>query len=670
MAQHAALPERAAEIPAVEEIDHLLEQVALLARSDRPAAEFHAALLAQAVRALGAAGGAVWLADSEGNFSLVAQGGAAADFERLSDHRGHRALLGEVARDKGSRIVPPGSGGTGEVQNPLPCALLLAPVLPEGALGAAAILEVLCPGGTAEAAQHGCLEVLEALCGLAAEFHHRERLRALQEAQARHTLFARFAESIHASLEPQATAFAMANDGRLYIGCDRLTVLLRRRGRYQVAAVSGVDVVDHRAGLVAAMPPLAQAVAATGRDLWVQEAGGDLPPQIARPLLRFLDLSGSRAIGVLPLCEGPPQPAVAAARLPLGVLLVETFGASPELPALRERCQAAARQARLALANCRVHHGLPMFAVVHALGRLRDRLGERSLPRGLGAIAALALAAALLMTVRADFTVTARGTLEPQQRRNVFAPADGLVRDVRVEHLDRCRQGDLLVVLERPQLEFDWARVTGELSTARQRLTSLEASRLQGEPRGAAQRERQTALSAEEEETRVLVAGLERQQAMLRAQREALEVRSPLSGLVISFDVARRLSGRPVARGQALLQVADPDGPWQLELDVPDEEMGVVLQAQRDLGAPLEVVFAMATDPEKLYRGTITEIAHASRLERGQSVVRVTVALDAQRLADRRPGATVLDRIVCGRRPLGTVWFHGIWRTICKQVLF
>ena len=44
---------------------------------------------------------------------------------------------------------------------------------------------------------------------------------------------------VHQKLESRETAYTIANEGRRLIGCDRVTVVLRKGGRYVVEAISG-----------------------------------------------------------------------------------------------------------------------------------------------------------------------------------------------------------------------------------------------------------------------------------------------------------------------------------------------------------------------------------------------------------------------------------------------
>ncbi|MGD0382570.1 MAG: HlyD family efflux transporter periplasmic adaptor subunit, partial [Thermoguttaceae bacterium] len=63
-----------------------------------------------------------------------------------------------------------------------------------------------------------------------------------------------------------------------------------------------------------------------------------------------------------------------------------------------------------------------------------------------------------------------------------------------------------------------------------------------------------------------------------------LSIKSPISGQVVTWDMRNRLpNGRPVQRGQVLMRVADPSGPWQLELHMPEHRNGHVAEAQKEL---------------------------------------------------------------------------------------
>lgn len=103
-------------------------------------------------------------------------------------------------------------------------------------------------------------------------------------------------------------------------------------------------------------------------------------------------------------------------------------------------------------------------------------------------------------------------------------------------------------------------------------------------------------------------------------------------------------------RGQSLLTVADLDGPWVLELHLPDYRTGHVLTVRDELKRYLDVSFALSADPGTVYQGRIADVALATELdETNGATVLVTVDFDRRDVQGLRPGATVIAKIHCGR---------------------
>ncbi|HLJ11279.1 MAG TPA: HlyD family efflux transporter periplasmic adaptor subunit, partial [Planctomycetaceae bacterium] len=241
----------------------------------------------------------------------------------------------------------------------------------------------------------------------------------------------------------------------------------------------------------------------------------------------------------------------------------------------------------------------------------------------------------------------------------------------RTDHGRECHEGDVLVVMTKSQLEFETSRVLGETQTARKRLAGVQASRLDLAPQTAADREKYNQLTADEEEVQELLRSLEQQHQMLNIQRDELVVRSPLDGQVVTWNVRQSLEARPVERGQILMQIADLSGPWVLEVEVADDRMGHVLAAREKFGPNLAVSFMLATEPGIVYQGAIEEVALATDVRPPEKAhVLITVGLDRAQISQKRPSATAVSRIHCGRRSVGFVWFHNLWEILQKKVLF
>ena len=119
-----------------------------------------------------------------------------------------------------------------------------------------------------------------------------------------------------------------------------------------------------------------------------------------------------------------------------------------------------------------------------------------------------------------------------------------------------------------------------------------------------------------------------------------------------------------MTRGQTLLQVADPEGPWQLELHVPENDMGYIASAQRNLdqepglGKDLKVTYILATTPGTKYYGTVTEVARSAEVrgEEGNTVL-VKVAIQKSDLTDPIPARRSRPRSIVAGGPSATFCF-------------
>jgi hypothetical protein len=161
-----------------------------------------------------------------------------------------------------------------------------------------------------------------------------------------------------------------------------------------------------------------------------------------------------------------------------------------------------------------------------------------------------------------------------------------------------------------------------------------------------------------------------------------------MDGVVVSWDVKQRLTEkRPISRMQYVMEIADLEGPWQLELAMPEKHMGHIAMFKKQLetndpSAKLRVEFVLATEPAVKYYGTVTEIhdraevrtdtGSAGATSSNLNTVLIKVALDDQDSLPPalRPGAECSARINCGKKPLGYVLFHEAIAFVQKNIIF
>ena len=106
------------------------------------------------------------------------------------------------------------------------------------------------------------------MCELAGDFLKTHQLRHFSDRQTLWTQLEDFTRTVHASLNPQETAYTIVNEGRRLIECDRVSVAIRRGQKCKIEAISGQDMFDKRSNTVRLLGKLATAVVATGEAVW------------------------------------------------------------------------------------------------------------------------------------------------------------------------------------------------------------------------------------------------------------------------------------------------------------------------------------------------------------------------------------------------------------------
>jgi hypothetical protein len=668
------------------QIENVLDQISQKSRSTVTSEQFFTELLDGSIRTLAAVGGAIWLRQPEGlrleyQVNLAATGCSpveGGEAERDERWQQHVHLMERLASGEEPRAIAPRSGSNSEENgastrdaNPTEFLLCCAPlIVGDESRG---LVEIVQRPDVSPAACEGFLQFLGTVAVLASDFLRNSDFRNLQNEAALWNQFGRFSEQIHKGLDIRAVATEIANEARPLIGCDRVTVAVRRGSRLRIEAVSGADAIDRRADTVRAGEALIKSVAKGRESVWHEDSATEsdrkstLPPQIQKPLDRFLDDSSARVLGVLPLH-------VEADKEACGAIIVERFeGADSEQ--LKRRAEVVARHSAAAVGNSLKHSNLPFLWFLRLVSQMAWYLRLRQLPKTavvLGVLAGIGIALAI---VPADFTIEGRGELQPLHRRGIFASTEGVVSGLS-EKLRAARgepisvdENETLLQLRNSNLEFEITRVSGELRTARQSLNTVEIQRRTTTDDPAKEEE----LAAEATELAVTVESLVAQEAVLSKWKQELTLASPISGKVLTFDPVAILENLPVRQGERLLQVADVDGPWIIEVRVADQNIGHVNEAARELKPNLDVSFVVATSPEKTWTGTVREIRRSTTSNRDDGpTVLVTVDIDRSLIPNEilRPGATVIPHIHCGTRPIGFVWFHELIHAIRTKVLF
>jgi hypothetical protein len=271
-----------------QQIRSLVSEISQLSKSDIGAEEYYAAFLQRVVSALAAVGGAVWLVEEGRRLQLAYQINLSQTLLDSSsdDASRHLRLLNQVISSGEGNLFPPLSGAVDENAggNPTRYLIVLSPLRNDGQVEG--IIEIFQRPDSPPATQRGYLRFMEQMSELAGEWIKTQKLRQFSDKTSLWAQADQFSRQIHESLNLRETAYAVSNEGRRLIGCDRVSVAVSRGRKCYIEAVSGQDTMENRSNIVTALGNLATKVVATGEPLWYEGSTEDLPPQIEDQVTR------------------------------------------------------------------------------------------------------------------------------------------------------------------------------------------------------------------------------------------------------------------------------------------------------------------------------------------------------------------------------------------------
>lgn len=668
-----------------QQIRGLVGEIAQLSKSDMAPEEYYAAFLQRVIQALAAVGGAVWILGEGKRPQLSYQVKLSPDLldNSSEDAQKHFRLLDYVVGSGQPALIPPMSGAGDEKMggNPTQQLLVIAPLGYEGSVEG--LVEIFQRPDAQPNTQRGYLRFLLQMCELAGEWFKNRKLRTFSD---KHSLWAQadqFSRAVHESLVLRETCYTVVNEGRRLMGCDRVTVAIKRGAKCYVEAVSGQDTLDNRSNVVTLLGTLATRVCASGEPLWYLGSTEDFPPQIESAIEEYVDQSYTKSLAVIPLRKaqstveapttgGQTEVAPNSGEI-IGALIVEQIESEIPREILTPRLDLVYEHSARAITNALDHSNLFLMPVWRAIGKSAFIVQARTLPKTLtitGAILALLI---LSIAIPWNYDMYAKGVLQPVKKRDVFAPEPARVLEVLFDNGAQVREGDVLARLESDQLKQLINETSGELSKSTKRLDAARELLSRIERSGTVSEvERNRARSDYESET-VAVKNLAERVKILQEREEKLVIKSPISGRIITWDVKKLLDKRPVDVGQVLMTIAADDTEYEAELFLPERRVKHVVEYRdkmkaKDPGKDMAVTFIVMTDPGISHSGEVVDIhPGADPSEEHGNMVRIRVKPQDE-IKNPRPGATVTGRVHCGRAPLlwcklheAKEWWDGTW---------
>jgi hypothetical protein len=497
-----------------------------------------------------------------------------------------------------------------------------------------------------------------------------------------------FARQIHGSLNPMEVGYHVANEGRRLIDCDRVNVGQRLGKKTHVEAISGADVVEKRSNLVRLMATLFDKVLVWGEKLIYQGAKDDsLPPAVLQALDAYLAESNSKLLVVLPLRDERESE---SKKPPRSALMMECFDPAQSPEQLVARLEVVGRHATSALYNAAEHRRIPMRFIWQPLAKVQEGLGGKARAIATAIVAGVALLVLIFVFVPYPLKMDAKGQLLPKERRYIYAPVEGKIEKFRVKPGQNVVKGQELVEMHDSQLETQMRKLEAEIAAARHEEEMYEAEISRAKPE---QRFGLTAEKASRTITRLLKTSeleqINRRVHAVPGKPGEFSIQSPIEGTILNSGFPEELTNKSVKPNEPILRVGKKEGPWEIELKIPQKHIGQVLFAfdPKDPNKDLDVDLILKSMPTrtfkaKLARKDIGGEATPNRDDQNEAepVVLAYVRIDGSDIPEEKAvpkdgnllvtGTEAVAKIRCGNHAMGYSLFYGVWEFIYEKIVF
>jgi hypothetical protein len=659
-----------------DKIIQLAREIEEHSRSKMPPKEFFNEFLKRVVGAVGARAGVVWLRNDANRLELLHEIGLANTgfHENPNAMSANQQFLTEVLSNGQACTYHPA-----ETSEKLPTEDMLVLAALQKNKEVVGVVEIFQRHDTPAQARPGFLQFVEQMTGYACRYLDNQGKEDPNSSLAVSKIaedFEQFVLQLHKSLDVKEVAFTAANDGRLLVGCDRMSVAVLDGRKTVIRAISGQDSVNHRANLVRRMTKLASHVIRTNEKMEYTGKVDHLAPKVERALADFVQESGSRMVTVIPIFQ--PDPVIEKEdsngrpkekiRKAVGGIIIEQVAESQPKAGVLEKGELIADHIGAAIYNAKQYNRLFLMPLWRGLGKVFGFLEGRNGLKAALIVLALAGAIAALVMVPWDYRVEGEGRMMPVIQKDVFVPWDGEVVEIMVESGQHVEEGQLLLQIKNPDLKTQRTAAIGEYRSKEALLRTIN-NELTRNLRPTEPNKRNE-LEGQMKQTQEEMASLAEQIAIIEERLASLSVKAPISGVIATFQLEQLLLNRPVRRGEVLLEIKHDDGEWQLELDVEEKRMGHFLDAVKannnDMALPVE--FVLATDSESKFEGKVSRVStRANSSQEAGSVVMVFCEFQKDQLPRQpRIGAEVRAKINCGEKSLGYVLFGDVVEFVQK----
>jgi hypothetical protein len=432
---------------------------------------------------------------------------------------------------------------------------------------------------------------------------------AEESAQVKQTALALSLELSKRALEAESLDelfFMLTNDLRILVEFDRALLITHMGGKSALVAATNQPALQKKFKFYEVASELAGCLESVDRGIWLSGdtdaaklSQEELAPEARDRLMSYMERAGCAFILCVPLKHN---------KAVLGHLLLEFYETRPPNRIEILTVLSIAPLLASALSEKWLFHEKPAtWALVTSDRAADERMAKyrRFLPVIL-VMAALICIAFFAVPVR--YTVGGASEMVPRDKYIAFAKMDGLVERIDVKEGSKVEKGQVVAVLEKRELLHEIKSVQRRFEILTKQMAHLRSESA-----------RDPSKLAESEVISLKRTSAWEEMEFLKWKRQFLEVRSPVSGIVVSKDVDS-LVGKKFRAGEPFCEIAVPGDLW-VTIYVPEDKISLVKNGQ-----PATVF--LDSEPSKGYSLRVEEISSvAQALPRIGNVYRVRAPL-------------------------------------------
>ena len=699
----------------------MLRDLAAAARDEIPVEKFNSIVCDRTLRAMSAEGVVIWEslpapqsnateldAPDTGHSSLafqpIARLGNVTD--RNLDHTdplspsvawlAHQSLLTTVAMD-GEPVVVPSTPDVTDPEtpaNPTPVPAALVPIdcpghgslhnrsasnLSASSRSPSRVIEVFLEPDGGIATQRGYLRFVCQVADLAGEYFRAEQLRSLlwQQSLAEQCdlLIAKF----HELDDREKLATLVVDELTEIFQLDRVAITrIMAKAKHRIMAVSHVQTIDHRSESADQIRSACSAELDLDGVSWHPESGDSSREDLTQNVIA--ELTPLFATSAIKADSNQPDHGYRLA----GFRLADKNTAALQ-PFEKRELLRTVKQALRSMQQIDLSRQSPWLRLTNRTltnRTLTDRRSNLQVVKRVASLIMIATFIGCVLIIPVPKTIEAQATLRAQDTQRISALSDAVVETILVEHGQNVHEGDVLMTLSDSNLEQQITTLVGRRAVlAEQKIRLTEDMVASSASDFDSYEEIQGQRSVVDEE----IASVNQQLSLLRRASESLIIRSNREGVVDAWQINKRLSGRPVNRGDSLLQVVSHNSAWLIDAEVSQSRIDRVrnadqaktLSAQVTIDdAPGNVYVARQWQFGPTHQATSSSplsSSHLSSSYSGQVKTAVTLAIvtddDATSMIGSsalasRTGAPARVYFHCGSVPLGDLLIGDLVRDV------